>query len=84
VKLFTTVRTKLAPRTVRNVHSVVRALFRDAVLADVIERTPAILGKYQLGTVEDADPEWRASAIYTRAEVEMLIAAPRVTSDQHV
>ncbi len=84
VKLFTTVRTKLAPRTVRNVYSVARALFRDAVLADLIEQTPAILGKYQLGTVEDADPEWRATAIYTRSEVEMLIADPRVSPDQHV
>lgn len=84
VKMFNELRGKLAPRTIRNVYSVVRALFRDAVLADLIEQTPAILGKYQLGTVEDADPEWRATAIFTRAEVEMLIADPRITSDQHL
>ncbi len=57
VSLMTDVRARLAPRTVRNVYSVLRALFRDAVLADLVEQTPAILGKYQLGTVEDADPE---------------------------
>ena len=45
-------------------------MFRDAVLADLIEQAPAILGKYQLGTVEDADPEWRATAIYTRSELD--------------
>lgn len=78
------VRARLAPRTVRNVYSVVRALFRDAVLADLMEQTPAILGKYQLGTVEDADPEWRATAIYTRGEVEQLISDDRLTDDQNV
>ena len=82
--LMRDVRTRLAPRTVRNVYSVVRALFRDAVLADLTEQTPAILGKYQLGTVEDADPEWRATAIYTRGEVEQLISDDRLTVDQNV
>ncbi len=37
-----------------------------------------------LGTVEDADPEWRATAIYTRGEVEQLISDDRLTDDQNV
>jgi integrase len=73
-----------APRTVRNIYSVVSAMFRDARIADLIDQTPAVLNKYQLGQVEDAKPEWRVTAIYTRAEVEQLIADERLTTDQRV
>ena len=84
VDLITGARAKLAPRTVRNVYSVLRALFRDAVLADLIEQSPCILGKYQLGTVEDADPEWRATAIFTRGEAEMLVSDDRLPDNQRL
>jgi integrase len=73
-----------APRTVRNVYSVMSAMFRDALIAGLIEQTPAILNKYQLGQVEDAKPEWRVTAIYTRAELEQMIADERLTTDQRV
>jgi integrase len=73
-----------APRTVRNIYSVVSAMFRDARIADLVDQTPAILNKYQLGQVEDARPEWRVTAIFTRGEVEQLIADDRLTADQRV
>jgi integrase len=73
-----------APRTVRNIYSIISAMFRDARIADLVEQTPAVLNKYQLGQVEDAKPEWRVTAIYTRAEVEQLIADERLTHDQRV
>jgi integrase len=73
-----------APRTVRNVYSTCRSLFRDAALADLISSSPCILGKYQLGTIRDKDPEWRASAVYSRTEVEALISDDRLPLDHRV
>jgi integrase len=73
-----------APRTVRNIYSAMSAMFRDARIGDLIDQTPAILNKYQLGQVEDAKPEWRVTAIYTRAELEQIIADERLTHDQRV
>jgi len=39
---------------------------------------------HQLGPVVDKDSEWRATAIYSRAELEMLIVDPRVAVDHQV
>lgn len=84
IDLFRALRSKLAPRTVRNVYSVVSALFRDARLADLIDQTPCILDEVQLGPVKDKDPEWRAGAVYARNEVERLISDPEIEHDQRV
>jgi integrase len=75
---------KLAPKTIRNIYSAVMALFRDAQLADLIETSPCILTKYQLGENVDKDLAWRPTAIYTRAELEMLIADERIPWDRQV
>src|SRR5712664_4211051 len=40
-----------APRTTRNIYSVVRALFRDAQIAGLVAENPCILTHYQLGKV---------------------------------
>ena len=75
---------KLAPKSIYNIYSVVRALFRDAQLADLIDSTPCVLTKYQLGENEDKNPEWRATAIYSRDELELLIADPRIPPDRQM
>ncbi len=75
---------KIGQRTVYNVYSVVSALFRDAVIAGLIEQTPCILTKYQLGPLSDKDPAQRGEAVFTRAEVEKLIADPRIPADRQV
>lgn len=77
-------RKKLAPKTIRNVYSVARALFRDAQIAGLLEQNPCILTKYQLGENVDKDPEWRATAIYTRAELIALVSSPLVPWDRRV
>lgn len=53
-----------APRTVRNVYFLAKAMFRDAQIAELVPlgETPAILTRRQLGKTRDADPTWRASA----------------------
>lgn len=63
-----------APRTIRNVYSVVQGLFRDAVIADLVPSSPCVLRRPHLPTIEDRDAEWRAGAVFSRAELEQLIA----------
>jgi integrase len=84
--LFLKLRTagKLAPKTIHHVYTVTKALFRDAVLDELVETSPCILGKYELGKVQDKDPEWRSTAVYTRAELEALIADERIPYDRRV
>jgi hypothetical protein len=72
----------VAQRTVYSIYSTVSALFRDAKLADKIEQTPCCLDERQLGPLVDKDPEWRATAIFTRDEVEELISHPAIPLDR--
>ena len=80
INLFHRIRTNaerpVAQRTVYSIYSTVSALFRDAKLANKIEQTPCCLEERQLGPLVDKDPEWRATAIFTREEVETLISHP--------
>jgi hypothetical protein len=54
---------RLAPRTVRNIYSVVVAAFRDAAIDGKIETNPCILTNAQLGLIVHKNPEWRAGAL---------------------
>jgi len=47
-------------------------------------RIYTLLNKYQLGPNEDKDSEWRGTAIYSRAELEMLISDARIPWDRRV
>lgn len=75
---------KLAPKTIYNVYSVLKGLFRDASISELIESSPCVLTKYQLGANVDADPEWRSTAVYTRSELETLLSDERVPTDRHM
>lgn len=75
---------KLAPRTVRNIYSVVNAMFRDAAIDGDIEVNPCILTDAQLGNVVDKDPEWREGAVFTRDEAEILISHPEIPADRQL
>lgn len=75
---------KLAPKTIYNCYSVCKALFRDAQIADIIEASPCVLTPHHLGPNIDADPEWRATAKYSRAELELLISDSRIPADRQV
>lgn len=74
----------LAARTVHNVNSTLSALFRDAALEGAIEQTPCILTHHQLGPIVDKDPEWRAGALFTRDEAEVLISHPDIPMDRRL
>ena len=46
--------------------------------------SPCILTRHQLGENVDKDPTWRATAVFTRAELGMLISESRVPPDRQV
>jgi hypothetical protein len=68
----------LAPRTIRNVYSTLRALFRDAMIEELIEGTPCVLSDSHLPAAKDKDPEWRDTAVFTPAEVATLLYDPAI------
>lgn len=75
-----------APRTVRNIYFLAKAMFRDAQVAELVPlgETPAILTRRQLGKMRDKDPAWRSGAQFTREEMEALISDDRVPLDRRV
>lgn len=74
----------LAPRTVHHCYGIFRQLCRDAVIDEVIVATPCVLPPGTLPTKRDKVPGWRATAIYTRDEVEALISDERIDWDRRV
>jgi integrase len=77
-------RQKMAGKSVWNAYSSLSAFFRDAALADHVSTSPCILTKRQLGSKEPKDPEFRASAVFTRAELEQLVSDDRIPLDRRV
>jgi integrase len=74
----------LAPRSTRNVYGVLATMFRTAVADEVIAATPCVLARGVLPKKVDKDPAWRATAIFTRPEVEQLISDVRIPEDRRV
>lgn len=68
----------LAPRTVHHVYGALRACLADAVADELILASPCTLRvrRGELPAKRDADPAWRATAIFTREEVEKILSAP--------
>jgi integrase len=73
-----------APRTVRNVYSVIKALFRDARIQDLCKTDPCILGHRQLGKLRDKDLGWRAGAVFSREELALLVGDERIPNDRRL
>lgn len=75
---------KLAPRTMRQVIGLLHTMFKSAVIEEVVPSNPIVLERGTLPKKADKDPTWRADAIYTRDEVEMLISDERILADRRV
>ncbi len=73
-----------APRTIRNIYSLVQASFRDAIIDEVVESSPCVLTEEQLGEIVDKDPNWRSTALYTREELELFLFDERIPEDRQV
>lgn len=75
---------KLAPRTQRHVYFAVAGVFRDAVRAELVDRSPCVLGRGEVPGKVDADPTWRRTAIFARGEVEQLLSDARIPQYRRV
>ncbi len=74
----------LAPKSIYNIYSLLRAMFRDAEIRELVTKNPCILTRRELGKNVDADPKWRSTAIYTKPEIETLISHPKIPWDRRV
>lgn len=74
----------LSSRSIHGVYGSLRSFFRDAKIEDLVEESPCILTKHQLGEKRDSDPEWRSTAIYTRSELGLLLFDARVPVDRRL
>lgn len=68
----------LAPRTVRNVYGVLRTMMADALMDELLTTNPCVLTRGHLPSKQDADPEWRAGAVFSLEEVEQILSAPQL------
>lgn len=84
VALVKTWRAKMAPKSVWSAYSSLSAFFRDACFADLLATTPCILTARQLGPKEPKDPEFRATAVFSRDELERLVSDDRLPADHRV
>ena len=75
---------KLAPHTLRNIYSVLKALFRDALIEDLITASPCILTKHHLGDDVYKDPQAQANCRYSRGELVVLLFDDRLSWDSRV
>lgn len=76
----------LAPRTVRNAFDVVRRMLSWASSEDVrlIDRSPCTDTPSNLPAIEDKHREFRANAIFSRAEALALVTDERIPEDRRV
>jgi integrase len=73
----------LAPRSQRRVYESMHAMFGWAV-PRLLESNPCGLKAEELPANEDADPEWRKKAIFTRKEVVAILTDTRIPVDRRV
>jgi len=75
---------ELAPRSIIHVYRTMFSMFRTAVVDERITTSPCVVDAHTLPKKVDKDPEWRATAIYSRTEVERLISATELPPDRRV
>lgn len=74
----------LAPRTVRNIYDVARRALDAAVIEELLTANPCHVLHRKLPAIEDKVPGARQGWIYSRDEVERLIADPAILPDRRV
>jgi|SRR5688572_6698966 len=74
----------LAPRSVRSIWGTMHAMFEDAVADEFIEVNPCKLKKHERPQKIDADPTWRAGAVFSREEVVELLTNDAIPDDRRM
>jgi hypothetical protein len=67
--------TALAPRTIRKIYGTLHKLFADLTRDEVVPFSPCVLTSTDLPKNRDKDPSWRAGAVFSREEIELLISS---------
>lgn len=67
-----------APRTQLHVYWTMKAMFNRAVQEDLLPATPCRLTKRDLPKLKDADPEWRDTAVFSKAEIQAIVTSERI------
>ena len=75
---------ELAPATIRQVSGVLHTMFKSAVIEELVASNPVVFERGTLPKKVDKDPTWRHEAIFTRLEIETLIADARILEDRRV
>ncbi len=75
---------KPAPRSIRNIYGALHRMLEDATVDGLIATNPCHLKRGDLPQPEDADPEWRDSAVFIRSEVESILAEGALPDDRRV
>jgi hypothetical protein len=75
---------KLAPKTIREVASILHTMFKAALIEELVDSNPVQFERGVLPKKVDKDPAWRAQAIFTRDEIEMLLSDERLPEDRRV
>lgn len=76
-----------APRTQRHVFYTMNAMFQRAINRDppLLDRNPcAAVPSEDRPAKQDANPEWRPTAKFSREEVELLLTSPLIPWDRRV
>lgn len=73
-----------APRTIIDTYGLMRRLFSDAKAEGLIDSNPCELKKGELPKKRDKDPSWRAGAVFSREEAELLLSSPKIPLDRRV
>jgi hypothetical protein len=79
--LADTTKQGLAPRTIRHVYFTMHAMFRKAI-PRLLDTNPCSIDSEDLPSKIDKDPEWRASAVFTKDELVKIISADGVPEDR--
>lgn len=75
---------KLAPKTIREVASILHTMFKSALVDELVASNPIVFERGVLPKKQDKDPAWRAQAIFTRDEIEQIISDDRIPEDRRV
>lgn len=69
---------QLAPRTVLATYGGLQRLFASAIAAELLDANPCVLTGAELPARADKDRAWRATAVFTRAEAQLLLGHHRL------
>jgi integrase len=71
----------LAPRTIRHIYFTMHAMFRKAV-PRLIAINPCSIDTEDLPAKIDKNPEWRATAVFSKDELVKILTAPGIPEDR--